>query len=315
MAGSPTLPAYVVAFVGAFAIGGLLGRAPHDTHTAAAAVPATAVVRRVALSVAGTPRSRLDGVTASRPTSATSSPAAPGLPPSSVTGAALPLRSALGLLGVALLSAGALGERLRRAWHGYPLRSLQPMAMATLSASDDLRSPSETLTFWSRAGYTILDVRSDMEGADGRIRSPNKGTVDIPLIQARASFDSQRGERVLTQTPNPQWLEQVTAKVPRDARVIVMCSDGRSRTAQAMQLLRGAGYGFVCGLRGGYAAWNQQYDRQQRPRSAAAQPPPTDPTAWLQWARPGWRGRRASDWRLLRVGRVLRPQTGGADHP
>lgn len=28
---------------------------------------------------------------------------------------------------------------------------------------------------------SIVDLRSDLEGADGRIRGPNKGSVDIPM--------------------------------------------------------------------------------------------------------------------------------------
>lgn len=32
---------------------------------------------------------------------------------------------------------------------------------------------------------SILDLRSEMEGREGRIRSPNKGSVDIPMFHAK----------------------------------------------------------------------------------------------------------------------------------
>lgn len=54
---------------------------------------------------------------------------------------------------------------------------------------------------------------------------------------------------------NEAWLEQVRGRFAKDAKIIVVCSDGNRRTAQAMELLRREGFQNVVALAGGYNAW------------------------------------------------------------
>lgn len=177
------------------------------------------------------------------------------------------------------------------AWFGITrkrtnnMELLQPILMASVAARHEMRTPSEALALWSKAGFTILDIRSEMEGSDGRIRGPNKGTADIPLINARLTYDTALGQRVLKQEANSQWLAQVKAAVPPSAKVVVMCSDGGSRTQQALSALTAEGYRQVFGMSGGYAEWSHNFDRQQRPRDTSGRAAPgPDAVQWISWA-------------------------------
>eukprot|EP00667_Euglena_gracilis_P005845 EG_transcript_5886 len=156
----------------------------------------------------------------------------------------------------------------------------------TFAPNGDAVEAEEAKAMWELEGYTLLDVRSDLELKDGRIRSPNRGAVELPLFQARAVYDSALGQKVVEATPNEQWLEQVRTRFPPDAKLVVLCSDGVQRTAQAVALLRAAGYRSVTALRGGYSAWDRAFDRQLAARPAAAQAARAwraDPVDWGVW--------------------------------
>lgn len=79
----------------------------------------------------------------------------------------------------------------------------------------------------------LLDVRSPEEFADWRI----PGAVNLPL---------------------PRLLAGEKPPVRPDARIVTVCLHG-SRSEQARQALRGAGY-HVSSLEGGMVAWNRVYD-------------------------------------------------------
>eukprot|EP00667_Euglena_gracilis_P002116 EG_transcript_2117 len=168
----------------------------------------------------------------------------------------------------------------------YTIPAFQEQTIRAFPAKR-VASVEESRMLWKLDGYSILDIRSEMEGSEGRIRGPNKGSIDFPLFNARARYDARLGQKVVDQEPNGQWLEQVQARFPRDAKLIVMCSDGRQRTAQAVALLEAAGYRNVVAMAGGYKAWDQLFDRalalrspQQQQAKAAAL---TDPVQWGQW--------------------------------
>lgn len=54
------------------------------------------------------------------------------------------------------------------------------------------------------AHLSLLDVRSDMETSEGRIRGGNRDAVELPLFQARSTWDATLGRRVVQVTPSPQ---------------------------------------------------------------------------------------------------------------
>eukprot|EP00667_Euglena_gracilis_P008825 EG_transcript_8951 len=208
-----------------------------------------------------------------------------------------------GLIAVALLQ-----WIQKKSRNGY---LLQPLSMASITAvpsaglnfqdpgfqaatiaafpAKKVATPEEARVLWKLDGYSILDIRSDLEGSDrGRIRGPNKGSVDIPMFQAKSTYDSTLGKRVVTQQVNPQWLEQVKAKFQKDSKVIVMCSDGDKRSRQALNALAAEGFRNLVLLGGGFNAWDQIFDKKLLVRNAAARATRSewqvDPVNWGQWA-------------------------------
>jgi hypothetical protein len=68
---------------------------------------------------------------------------------------------------------------------------------------------------------------------------------------------------VPAQTPNAAFLAAVAARFRPDAqgtKLVVMCSDGRTRTLAALRALDGAGYATLVGLRGGFNGFTALYD-------------------------------------------------------
>eukprot|EP00667_Euglena_gracilis_P005615 EG_transcript_5655 len=128
-------------------------------------------------------------------------------------------------------------------------------------------SPDEARVLWAKGGYDILDVRSDFEREDrGPIRA-EKGSVNIPMFFAKYVYDPAANKKVVKQEVNPKWLDQVRARFPsKDAKIIIMCSDGRRRALQALELMDGEGYTHLVGLRGGFNNWDEVFDRYLRRR-------------------------------------------------
>lgn len=62
------------------------------------------------------------------------------------------------------------------------------------------------------------------------------------MFHARGVRPSVAGPRRLQPTANGEWLAEVKAIFPPEARIVVMCGDGDSRTRQALALLREEGY-------------------------------------------------------------------------
>ena len=91
----------------------------------------------------------------------------------------------------------------------------------------------------------------------------------MPLINARAQYDSDAGKKVVKdKQPNRDLMNQVKKIFPdTNAKIIICCSDGRNRAIQALEALDEAGYVNIVGLRGGYNMWNRTWDAKLRRRN------------------------------------------------
>ncbi len=88
-------------------------------------------------------------------------------------------------------------------------------------------------------GYIYLDVRTAEEFEAGR----PPGAMNIPL----AEIDPSTGRMEL----NPGFQNDVGAKIPRNAKLIVGCKSG-GRSARACEMLRQEGYTHVLNMVGGF---------------------------------------------------------------
>lgn len=86
-------------------------------------------------------------------------------------------------------------------------------------------------------GWTYLDVRSSAEFEAGH----PAGAVHLPLME--------RGPAGMV--PNPSFLDEVKARFPLDARIVVGCESG-GRSQRAAALLAQAGYTQVVEQRCGF---------------------------------------------------------------
>src|SRR5262245_57785208 len=86
--------------------------------------------------------------------------------------------------------------------------------------------------------YLYLDVRSVPEFADGH---PPKA-INIPIMD----FVPGRG-----MTPNPDFVQEVDAQIPKDAKIIVGCRSG-GRSARACEIMEKMGYSNCANMRGGF---------------------------------------------------------------
>lgn len=113
-------------------------------------------------------------------------------------------------------------------------------ALAALFASSlfaqgtaEQTTPAEFGKSPDQAQYTILDVRTDKEWAQGHLR--NAVHIDWNA---------------------PDFKEQA-AKLPKDKPVLVYCAVG-GRSSKAQRTMTGLGFKRVVNLTGGYNAWKAQ---------------------------------------------------------
>jgi len=97
-------------------------------------------------------------------------------------------------------------------------------------------SPKEAQALMAQ-GYTYVDVRSTPEFE----RAHPAGAVCIPIAEAGP----------VGMQPNPKFLDQVSAKFPKDAKIIVGCEAG-GRSARAAALLEQSGFTDVIDQRAGF---------------------------------------------------------------
>ena len=95
-----------------------------------------------------------------------------------------------------------------------------------------------------------LDVRSVPEFNDGH--PPN--AVNIPLMHLTS----------MGMSPNPDFVQEVDAQIPKDARVIVGCKSG-GRSAKACEIMTQMGYADVANMRGGFVGATDQMGRLVEP--------------------------------------------------
>lgn len=100
-------------------------------------------------------------------------------------------------------------------------------------------SPRDAHTLVTDEGYAYLDVRSVPEFEAGH----PSGAYNIPLLHM--------GERGMQ--PNPDFLTQVQANFPPDAKLVIGCKAG-GRSMRAAQMLLSAGFTDVIDQRAGFEA-------------------------------------------------------------
>lgn len=94
-------------------------------------------------------------------------------------------------------------------------------------------------TLQTRDGYTYVDVRSVPEFDQGH----PEGADNVPLLHLDPATRQMQ--------PNPDFLAVMQANYPPDTKLLIGCQMG-GRSAQAGQLLLGAGYQDVTNVAGGY---------------------------------------------------------------
>jgi rhodanese-related sulfurtransferase len=106
-------------------------------------------------------------------------------------------------------------------------------------------------------GYTFLDVRSKTE-YEYKIAF----SVNVPLLHAVFKFDPETKKKVPHQSVNASFVKEVEAKFAKDAKLIVTCSDGRTRTLSALQALDEAGFTHIVGMKNGYNGFSAVFDNK-----------------------------------------------------
>ncbi|EEH56873.1 uncharacterized protein MICPUCDRAFT_68025 [Micromonas pusilla CCMP1545] len=126
-------------------------------------------------------------------------------------------------------------------------------------------------------GYDILDVRAESE-IDHAGKCPNPpapgaaaGTrvTRACLVHAERRYDPELREKVYAQSGvNPSFMADVEkAFQDKNAKIMVVCGDGRTRATRAVELMRAAGYENVVRLEGGFNLWARAWDQTMRRRN------------------------------------------------
>eukprot|EP00669_Euglena_mutabilis_P012597 TRINITY_DN7241_c0_g1_i1.p1 TRINITY_DN7241_c0_g1~~TRINITY_DN7241_c0_g1_i1.p1 ORF type:complete len:342 (+),score=80.20 TRINITY_DN7241_c0_g1_i1:522-1547(+) len=139
-----------------------------------------------------------------------------------------------------------------------------------------MASPEEAWVLWEVGGYTLLDLRSDAERCQRghiAISASSSGVIHAPMFLGEAA-------------PNPDWLDDVANQLPKSSGIILVCSDGLSRSLQAINLLSSRGYRRLVLLRGGFDRWDGTFDTDlsvRPPADRAARTATLDPIDWPTW--------------------------------
>ena len=112
----------------------------------------------------------------------------------------------------------------------------------------------------SALGYKYLDVRPTIETEEvGKV----KGSINVPLMNAKWKFDSKENKRVMEKSENADFVKQVEKVIPdKDTPIMVGCSDGTTYSIDALMALEDAGYTTMVGLKGGFYAWFRVFDNK-----------------------------------------------------
>lgn len=110
-------------------------------------------------------------------------------------------------------------------------------------------SPQEALEKMNE-GYAYVDVRSESEFAEGH----PAGAVNVPIMHTGAGG----------MTPNPDFLEVMTASFPKDGKIVVGCKAG-GRSRRAAQTLLAQGYTNVLDQRAGWDGARDSFGQVTEP--------------------------------------------------
>jgi rhodanese-related sulfurtransferase len=98
-------------------------------------------------------------------------------------------------------------------------------------------SPAEAQKLVDEQGYTYVDVRSEPEYSAGH----PAGAHNVPLMNSGPAG----------MTPNPEFLDVITAAYPKDAKLVVGCAAG-GRSLKAAEMMIAAGFTDVIDQRAGF---------------------------------------------------------------
>jgi rhodanese-related sulfurtransferase len=82
-------------------------------------------------------------------------------------------------------------------------------------------------------------------------------------VRAERRYDPESREKVYAQSGvNPSFITDVEKAFPdKNAKIMVVCGDGRTRATRAVELMRAAGYENVVRLEGGFNLWARAWDQ------------------------------------------------------
>jgi rhodanese-related sulfurtransferase len=113
-------------------------------------------------------------------------------------------------------------------------------------------SPKEAYELMKNDAETIyLDVRSTMEFDEAH----PAGAVNVPIMNFTPGFGM---------TPNPDFVQTVEEKFPKDAKLVIGCKSG-GRSAQACQIMEKMGFTNVANVRGGFVGAVDNFGRLVEP--------------------------------------------------
>lgn len=126
-------------------------------------------------------------------------------------------------------------------------------------------SPQEALRLVREEGYTFVDVRSIPEFEAGH----PEGSYNVPWAHAVQG----------TMQPNPDFIDVMTRRFGKDARLLLGCRSG-GRSLRAAEALSAAGFTQLVDQRAGWDGARDPFGRVQEPGwSSAGLPSAVGPDA------------------------------------
>lgn len=109
-------------------------------------------------------------------------------------------------------------------------------------------------------GYTYVDVRPALELQEvGKVPE----SVNVPLYTSKRVYDKAVNKKVVKKEKNPDFLKTFQKKFPdKKAKLLIACSDAKTYSMDALEMLDEAGYENLVALSGGYYAWFRVFDHK-----------------------------------------------------
>ncbi|PSC69936.1 gonidia-specific protein [Micractinium conductrix] len=170
--------------------------------------------------------------------------------------------------GAAFRAVAALRPAARQQLRAVTVRAMVPVwtdpefTAETLAAFPDqmIATVEEARCLIEKGGYTYLDVRPTLELDEaGRY----KQCVNIPLVHSKWWYNPASQKREVKKEDNELFIQQIEKRFPnKDALLLVGCSDGRTYSMEALEMLDEAGYTNLVGLKGGFYSWFRVFDNK-----------------------------------------------------